>query len=463
MTKVRRISELSQSLPFTEYDFYDLYLKTFESTELGRMKKVLPLHQMAEAFGLVSKRQVPRRGPKPYFTPEGKVALMFLMMRTQQSAPRLMEQLNGNIHYQIFCGIRIDPERPLTNYKLIDGIAVELASKLKIQRQQDVLAEAWKPYMKDLDMMYTDATCYESEMRYPTDQKLLWECVEKSYRIMCETCGRMGVRRPRTKFLDVEKANLSYRKQRKHSNAQAKKMTRRLLNLLGKVLKEIRRMEREHDGRELLTIRERQTVDIVTKVYRQQRNHFDSGNRRESIPDRIVSVSKPYVRPIVRGKEVKNVEFGAKCNNIMVDGISFIEKLSFNAFNEGTRLRHCVKMHRRLFGVDVKRIGGDACYAGTDSRNFCKENGIQTSFVKRGRPSQGKKEQDYVRQELARVRATAMEGSFGTQKEHYAMRRIKARKRETEILYIFFGIHTANVVHLAERMERLERQKTEAA
>ena len=448
-------------MPFTEYDFYDLYQKTFEDSELGRMKRLLPLREMAEAFGLVSKRQVPRRGPKPYFTPEGKVALMFLMMRTQQSAPRLMEQLNGNIHYQIFCGIRIDPERPLTNYKLIDGIAAELAGKLKIQRQQDVLAEAWKPYMKDLDTMYTDATCYESEMRYPTDQKLLWECVEKSYRIMCEACGRLGVRRPRTKYLDVEKANLSYRKRRKHSNAQAKKMTRRLLNLLGKVLKEIRRMEREHDGQELLTIRERQTVGIVTKVYRQQRNHFDSGNRRESIPDRIVSVSKPYVRPIVRGKEVKSVEFGAKCNNIMVDGISFIEKLSFNAFNEGTRLRHCVKMHRRLFGADVKRIGGDTSYSGTDNRDFCKEYGIQTSFVKRGRPAQGMKESDYVRQELARVRTSAMEGSFGTQKEHYAMRRIKARKKETEILYIFFGIHTANAVHLAERI--LERQEAEAA
>ena len=43
MTKVRRLSELSQSLPFTEYDFYDLYQKTFEGTELGRMKRVLPL------------------------------------------------------------------------------------------------------------------------------------------------------------------------------------------------------------------------------------------------------------------------------------------------------------------------------------------------------------------------------------------------------------------------------------
>ena len=83
-----------------------------------------------------------------------------------------------------------------------------------------------------------------------------------------------------------------------------------------------------------------------------------------------------------------------------------------------------------------------------------KENGIQTSFVKRGRPfSEEKKGKDLVRKELARVRATAMEGSFGTQKEHYDLRRIKARTKLTEILYIFFGIHTANVVQLADRIE----------
>ena len=46
----------------------------------------------------------------------------------------------------------------------------------------------------------------------------------------------------------------------------------------------------------------------------------------DSFPNRIVSVSKPYVRPIVRGKEVKKVEFGAKCNNILVDGMSFFKE-----------------------------------------------------------------------------------------------------------------------------------------
>ena len=62
--------------------------------------------------------------------------------------------------------------------------------------------------------------------------------------------------------------------------------------------------------------------------------------------------------------------------------------------------------------------------------------------------------ENLVRQELARVRATAMEGSFGTQKEHYDLRRVKARTKLTEILYIFFGIHTANVVQLANRIEQ---------
>lgn len=68
--------------------------------------------------------------------------------------------------------------------------------------------------------------------------------------------------------------------------------------------------------------------------------------------------------------------------------------------------------------------------------------------------SDEKKGKDLVRKELARVRATAMEGSFGAQKVHYDLRRVKARTKLTEILYIFFGIHTVNVVLLADRIEQ---------
>ena len=400
MSKVRNFSEIAPNIAFPEFNFYELYYSTFEKSELGRIKKLLPLREMAENFGLVRKSMRPKLGRRSFFTPEGKVALMFLKMYTGLSCPKLLEQLNGNIHYQIFCDVIIDPTRPLTNYKLLDDIMMELAGKLKIQQLQGILADKWRSYMENLDTMYTDATCYESEMRYPTDAKLLWEGIEKSYATMCELSSRLGIHRPRTKFLDVQKANLTYRKQRKHSRSQTRKITRRLLDLL----------------------------------------------------------SKPHLRPIVRGKEVKSVEFGAKVNNILFDGISFIVKLSFNAFNEGSRLVHCLKMHKRLFGVEAKKVGGDTGYAGTENRDYCKANGIQTSFVKRGRPfGEKKKEKDLVRKELARVRATAMEGSFGTQKEHYDLRRVKARTKRTEILYIFFGIHTANVVQLADRIEQRAR------
>ena len=54
--------------------------------------------------------------------------------------------------------------------------------------------------------------------------------------------------------------------------------------------------------------------------------------------------------------------------------------------------------------------------------------------------------------EVAIASATVMQCSFGTHKEHYDLRRVKARTKRTEILYIFFGIHTANVVQLADRI-----------
>ena len=140
-----------------------------------------------------------------------------------------------------------------------------------------------------------------------------------------------------------------------------------------------------------------------------------------------------------------------QCNNIQIDGISFIEKLSFNAFSEGLRLSHCISLSKKLFGVEVKKLAGDQGYSSNSNRNLCKEKKIETSFAHKGRSGKDEDEKKKTRQELARVRATAMEGSFGTQKNHYNLDRVTGRLKATEILMIFFGVHTSNVVLLAER------------
>ena len=222
---------------------------------------------MAISLGLIDEKPKSLRTPrgrKSFFPPEGKVAWAFLKMYTGLSAPKLMDALNGNIHYQIFCGIRISPENQLINHKLLDSILVELSKKLKIQEQQKVLADAWKPYMKNLDTVYTDASCYESLMRFPTDVKLLWECVERAYKMMCGISSQLCEHRMRTKYNDIDKANLAYRKQRKHTHKQPRKMTMRLLALLDNILGEIRRQMRVHPDEELLNSKQLDMLETVT-------------------------------------------------------------------------------------------------------------------------------------------------------------------------------------------------------
>ncbi len=136
MAKIRNLSELQQTIVFTEFDFYQHYEETFKVSELSRIKSLLPLREMSVKFSLVE--ETPRsfgvnRGRNSCFSSEGEMALMLLKMYTGLSAPKLMEALNGNIHYQIFCGVRISPASPMTDYKLINDIQLELSSSLKVQ------------------------------------------------------------------------------------------------------------------------------------------------------------------------------------------------------------------------------------------------------------------------------------------------------------------------------------------
>lgn len=179
MAKVRNLSDIQQEIAFTELDFYQRYEESFKTSELGRIKSLPPLREMAISFGLVEEKPKSlrtKRGRKSFFTPEGKVALAFLKMHTGLSAPKLMEALNGNIHYQIFCGIRISPENQLTNYKLIDSILLELSKALKIQEQQ----------------------------------KLLWECVERAYKMMCSISSQPGEHRLKTKYNNILTDEISF-------------------------------------------------------------------------------------------------------------------------------------------------------------------------------------------------------------------------------------------------------------
>ena len=69
-------------------------------------------------------------------------------------------------------------------------------------------------------------------------------------------------------------------------------------------------------------------------------------NKKQTIPDRIVSISQPHIRPIVRGKAEKAVELGAKLSASCIDGYIFIERISWDNFNESVDLKFQVEAYK---------------------------------------------------------------------------------------------------------------------
>ena len=103
MAKIVNISEIHPTLGFTEFDILEKYRKSFKSfneSELsGKLHSVFPFECMAKAAGLSDRRL----GRRNRFSPSAKIALMVLKAYTGFSDRQLVEHLNGNIHYQIFC------------------------------------------------------------------------------------------------------------------------------------------------------------------------------------------------------------------------------------------------------------------------------------------------------------------------------------------------------------------------
>lgn len=452
--KIQKISDITPSLPFTELDFLQNYYNSFAKSELGRIYAQLPIKELAAEF--TSRVHKSPRGKKPLFSAEGEIALMFLKSYTGLSDDGLIEMLNGSIHMQIFCGVLIDPSTPIKDGKIVSAIRNRLAPLLDIDSLQRILYDKWKDNLKNKDLCLTDATCYENHLRFPTDIKLLWESCEWMHDLLSSESRILSERVPRSKYNDVAKARLAYAKQRKHPAASTKKLKRRLLKLLSKLIFQWDHLRKLYSPCICLSAEREKRLCAVRAVYRQQSDLFLG----KDVKHRIVSIDRPYLRPIVRGKENKRVEFGAKVNNIQIDGISFIEHHSFEAFNEGIRLRQCIEYQESLTGIKVSRIGADSIYANNANRTMCTERGIITCFARKGpKPKEEAEHLKTSRRLIGNLRATVMEGSFGNQKQHYAVGRIKARNMFSETLLLFFGIHTANAAILAARQMVAEMKK----
>ena len=429
---------------FASADRWDYFLQS----SLGQIYRCIPWKSLVDCveYRLPKKSETGRKGR---LDTHGKIALMFLKAYLNVSDKELVERLNTDYSLQYFCHCYVPAHNPIRDQNLPSKIRVELGQYISYEDFQKKLAEAWKDDLDHHDISMQDATCYESMMRYPTSVKILYEAMEYLEKYMRKLCKTHKKRMPRNKYSEQKQKTLDYLKTKRKTYKKTRRRTKSLLFIVKKQI----------DQMDILLAQNSFSAGQFTKRYPviklivQQQQSWYEGVKPDHL---IVSIDKPYIRAIVRGKENKRVEFGAKVNMLQVDGINFIEHLSFEAFHEGNRLIKGIHLHRKLFGK-CKIIAADAIYATNHNRKYCSGNYIETNFKRKGRPSKVEDQKRILRKELNRQRSTTLEGSFGVEKERYGLRKVPARTENTEMLMIYFAVHFRNTSVIAQRRARNEK------
>jgi hypothetical protein len=289
-----------------------------------------------------------------------------------------------------------------------------------------------------------DATVAPQAIRYPTDLNLLNEAREFSEQVIDRVYRHSGMKKkPRTYREQARKAYLSVVKQRRPGHAVRRRGIKQQLQYLRRNLGHIERLLEQWAPGERLPI-PRWLLSrywVLQHVYDQQWEMYR--NKRRRCDDRIVSISQPYVRPIVRGKVNKAVEFGSKLSvSLSGEGLARVDHLRWDAFHEGHDLPSQVEAFRERYGHYPESVLGDSLYGTRDNRRYLKQRGIRFAGKPLGRP---KKVTEENREELKRLSAKRreeylqripIEGKFGQGKRGYGLDYIRAKRADTSVAWI---------------------------
>ncbi|WP_017659491.1 IS5 family transposase [Baaleninema simplex] len=294
-----------------------------------------------------------------------------------------------------------------------------------------------------------DATVAPADIKYPTDFDLLNSVRKDTERIvdkMHEQQKVKGEKRPRTYRKQARKEYLKFSKRKKKSRKERINAVKKQLKYVKRNLEYIEKLIETGVSLECLSHRQYRRLLVGVEIYRQQQWMLE--NQTERIDDRIVSLSQPHVRPIVRGKARANTEFGAKISVSCWDGYVFVERISWDNYNETGDLKMQVEEYKELTGHYPKSVHADRIYRTRANRAWCKERGIRLSGPPLGRPPKKvSKEQKRQEREDERVR-NEIEGKFGQGKRRFGLGRVMTKLAQTSETSISLTFLVMNLVKL---------------
>ena len=379
---------------------------------------------------------------------------LIIQLRMGLTDRDLVEQIRQNPYYQYFVGLpAFQHKAPFARTLLVEWRKrIDLAFVIKaIDLLCDSAPIAFQFRKRKGNTRYgtlvatqiCDATVAPQYIRFPQDTSLLNEARIKLEAMIDSFCSSYELEKPRTYRKVAHKDYLAFARAKKPS---AEKIRSAVKAQLGYVRRDLGYIDGfMHQG---YAPAEKYIDDIITihLLYEQQKYMYD--NRTHKVENRIVSISQPYVRPIVRGKVSKPTEFGAKLHLSLDErGFGRIENLSFDAYNEGPMLIDALKAYKYRNGYYPERVLVDQIYRTRENIQFCHENDIRISGPKLGRPSHDARMVKKGRKTAAKDNTDRIEIEryFSTAKRRNGLGIISRKREDTSLSTIAMAVLVTNI------------------
>jgi transposase, IS5 family len=387
----------------------------------------------------------------------GRLALGALLIKEKLNITdeETVEQIRENPYLQYFLGQKSFQDEAPFNSSMMVYFRKRLGSDILKKVNEWIHEDQLRKEKKEDDgestggnnkgQLIADATCAPQDIRFPTDVDLLNEAREKTEKIIdiLHTPSKGKEKKVRTYRLKARWSYLNFIKKRHPKERDIRKAIREQLQYLQRNLRYIKEIS-EKTSLKLLSKQEYRNLLVISEVYRQQEQMYRE--RTHSITGRIVSITQPHVRPIVRGKAAAPVEFGAKISVSLVAGFVFVDRISWDAYHEAEDLIQQIEQYKKRYGYYPESVHVDKIYRTRANRAYCRERNIRISGPRLGRPL---KDRELLREEVKQLREdeakrVEVEGKFGQVKRRFNIGKIYEKLQVTSETAIMLGFLLAN-------------------
>ena len=382
---------------------------------------------------------------------DGRLVIGILLLKhmTGSSDEAIVELVNENPYMQAFCWLEQFSTEPLLDSSSLSKIRRRLGSKYFAELERDTYQVLIQRKIIKAKGMLIDATVFPEHVRYPTDTGLLNEARHWVVKQIKNLGSSLGVR-VRTYCRKAQKEYLSFSKKKTKSRKLIRRTRKSLLQYLRRNINQFQSLLEESRQQGIkIEKKVRERFKVVRQVFNQQSQMYHQKVNR--IEDRIVSLHRPWTRPIVRGKTgPKEVEFGPKASISHVDGFVFLDHISSDNFPEAHRVPEQLEQYESLFGHKPPSVTADKIYGNRENRKLLKQNEIRDAFEPLGRKARHQNPATRWRKQKQRER-NRIEGDLGHAKNHFGLDRIKYYIQDGPEIWVRLGLMGMNLQTAAKR------------